>query len=228
MIELTTAEHDGITVVRDDLMPGGTKARVLPQMLGGSTPVEYVYASPVYGYAQIALAQTASQLGKRATIFCAKRKRRHQRTLEAENAGARIVEIEHGYLTVVRKAARQYCQVSGAAMMPFGFDSAVFIDGLADVARSLDVQPTEVWAVSGSGVLMRALQQAWPLASFNAVRIGAKPNVGKATLYEAPEKFEQDAKRPPPFPSCSNYDAKARQFVKRHATPGALFWNVAG
>jgi hypothetical protein len=46
-------------------------------------------------------------------------------------------------------------------------------------------------------------------------------------LYAAPEKFEQDAKVKPPFPSCSNYDAKAWRFIQEYARPGALFWNVA-
>lgn len=228
MTELSIVEHDGIMVVRDDKMPGGTKARVLPRLLAAGSAREYVYASPVYGYAQIALAHAARQLGRKATVFCAKRKLKHARTAEAERAGARIVEVACGYMTVVRKAARQYCALSGAELLPFGLDSAPFIHGLADVARSLKVKPSEIWAVAGSGVLIRALQQAWPASSFHAVRIGAAPDVGSARLYVAPEKFERDAQQPPPFPSCSNYDAKAWRFVRRHASTGALFWNVAG
>jgi hypothetical protein len=81
--------------------------------------------------------------------------------------------------------------------------------------------------VAGSGTLTRALQRAWPHAAFHAVRIGSAPDAGRATLHMAPEPFERDAKQPPPFPSCGNYDAKAWRFILRHATPGALFWNVA-
>ena len=84
-------EHSGILVVRDDLMPGGTKARVLPALFDSHT--EYVYASPVQGYAQVALAYCAKAHSKRATIFCAARKQRHPRTVEAARAGARIVEV---------------------------------------------------------------------------------------------------------------------------------------
>jgi hypothetical protein len=82
--------------------------------------------------------------------------------------------------------------------------------------------------VAGSGTLTRALQAAWPGARFHAVRVGKPPDVGRARLYEAPEPFERDASLPPPFPSCSNYDAKAWRFLAEHARPGALFWNVAG
>ena len=222
---LEIVEHDGILVVRDDKMPGGTKARVLSVLFNHHQ--EYVYASPVFGYAQVALAHTAAAHGKRATIFCAARKHKHPRTVEAQAAGARIVEVPAGYMSVVRARARVYAQAAGACLLPFGLDDPAFIEALASLARSLPLTPPEVWTVAGSGVLSRALQIAWPEARFFAVQVGAVPNAGKAELFVAPERFEQDARQPPPFPSCSNYDAKAWRFVKQHATQGALFWNVA-
>jgi hypothetical protein len=112
-------------------------------------------------------------------------------------------------------------------LLPFGLDAPGFIQALSDLARKLPVKPHEVWTVAGSGVLTRALQQSWPAASFHAVQIGAVPKVGRASLYKAPETFEQNARTRPPFPSCGNYDAKAWRFIKSHASPGALFWNVA-
>ena len=218
-------EHDGILVVRDDIVPGGTKRRVLQDML---TPdVEYVYASPVFGFAQIALAYSALYTGAYATVFCAGRKERHYRTLEAEQAGATIHEIRPGYLSTVQKRARDYATENGATLVPFGLDYPDFIIGLVAVAQEIKAEPKEVWCVAGSGVLTRALQARWPAAEHNAIRIGGLPDAGRAYLWTAPERFEQDARYPPPFPSCSNYDAKAWRFVKEHAKPGALFWNVA-
>ena len=76
-------------------------------------------------------------------------------------------------------------------------------------------------------MLTRALQLAWPGARFFAVQVGAVPNGGRAKIIKAPERFEQDAKLRPPFPSCSNFDAKAWRFVRQRAAPAALFWNVA-
>jgi hypothetical protein len=58
------------------------------------------------------------------------------------------------------------------------------------------------------------------------VRVGVEPAAGRARVMAAPEKYEQDARYPPPYPSCGNYDAKVYQFMKKLATPGALFWNV--
>lgn len=217
--------HGEVLVVRDDLIAGGTKVRALPALLAGAR--EFVYASPVYGYAQIALAHAAMRAGVRATVFCAERRQRHPRTLEAARAGARIVEVPVGYMSVVRARAGAYCAVSGARLLPFGLDAPAFLDALAAVARTLPVEPAEVWTVAGSGVLTRALQRAWPRAAFHAVQIGAVADIGAARRYLAPEKFEQAARLRPPFPSCVNYDAKAWAFVQAHARPGALFWNVA-
>jgi hypothetical protein len=221
-------EHEGFIVVRDDLITGGTKARALPVLMAGACGGEYVYASPAVGYAQVALAHTAKAHGKKATIFCAHRQQKHSRTLEAAAAGAEIHEVRCGYMSVVRARAADYCRERGAKLLPFGLDDPAFIGELAKIARSATkTQPSEVWCAAGSGVLCRALQQAWPSASVNAVRVGAGPNVGAARLFPAPETFGQDAKVKPPFPSCSNYDAKVWRFIKWYGKPGALFWNVA-
>lgn len=226
MMPFVITEHEGIMVVRDDLIQGGTKVRALPVLFNGSE--EYVYASPVFGYAQIALAHAAAAHGKRATVFCARRKEKHPRTKQAEDAGAKIVEVACGYMSVVRARAVVYCGQTGVKLLPFGLDDATFIAALADLAAgAVQETPKEVWCVAGSGVLCRALQQAWPAADVNAVRVGVAPDCGNARMWTAPEKFEQDAKLNPPFPSCSNYDAKAWQFIRLHASPGALFWNVA-
>jgi hypothetical protein len=220
-------EIEGILVVRDDLIPGGTKRRVLDQLLSQSIDPEFVYASPAYGYAQVALAYSCTQLGRQATIFTAKRKELHPRTLEAKRAGAKIVMVPTGYLSNVQAKAKSYCEQSGAQLLPFGLDTPYVVSALAKVARGLPITPTEVWSVAGSGVLTRALQLAWPGAKFFTVQVGKDPQAGRAVVYKAPEDFEQDARIKPPFPSCSNYDAKAWQFIKRHASKGALFWNVA-
>jgi hypothetical protein len=120
-----------------------------------------------------------------------------------------------------------YCSVAGATLLPFGLDDPRFIAALAAVARALPVSPAEVWSVAGSGVLTRALQRAWPAAAVHAVLVGRPADIGRATAHRAPEAFEDDARVAPPFPACPNYDAKAWQFFRALAAPGALFWNVA-
>lgn len=229
-------EVDGFLIVRDDLVEGGTKRRVIGRLLskGGEGLLdpdkysEFVYASPAFGYAQVALAHACRESGVRATVFTALRSEKHVRALEAEAAGAKIVMVPMGFLSNVHAKARRYAEAVGAKLLPFGLDCPEMRDGLTEVAESLKIKPKEVWTVVGSGTLTRSLQKAWPRANFCAVRVGCKTSdVGRATVYTAPEKFPQDAKVPPPFPSCSNYDAKAWRFITEHASPGALFWNVA-
>ena len=51
-------------------------------------------------------------------------------------------------------------------------------------------------------------------------------DVGRATIYKHPLPFEKDAKKKPPSPSGSNYDAKGWEFVLRYGQGTRLFWNV--
>lgn len=217
----------GFRIVRDDLLPGGTKSRVLPVLFDHHK--EYVYAGPNEGYAQLALAICAKRYGKQATLFSAARKDKHPRTLTAIGHGAKHVGVRPGYLSVVMDRAVTYAREHGAKLLPFGLLTKELIDALANVAITIPDVPDEVWCVAGSGCLCLALQQAWPTARVCAVRIGkAVPNIGRAVLFEAPERFEQNAKEPPPYPSCGNYDSKVWKFVKQHGKPGAIVWNVAG
>lgn len=216
-----------IRVVRDDLLAGGTKRRVLEPYMRSIGADAYVYASPAYGYAQIALAIAAQALGVRALIFTAARKVLHPLTQAARDHGAHIFRIPYGYMSHCKAKARAYCEATGAHLLPFGLDAPEIIRRLAAIAGGIKPAPAEVWAAAGSGVLSRALQTAWPNAVHCAVQIGAVPNVDRAVLYRAPERFERPAKHPPPFPSCANYDAKAWQFIAAHARPGALYWNCA-
>jgi len=220
--------HGRLLVVRDDKIEGGTKRRAMLSVLPEMGAREFVYASPAYGYAQMALAYACRDLGFRATVFVAKRGEPHARTLEARRAGAKIVQVPHGYLSNVQAKARAYSEAVGAALVPFGLDDPRFIEAIAGVARGLGVAPPEVWCAAGSGVLARGLRAAWPEAETIAVRVGADPKLGGARRIDAPEKYERPAKLPPPFPSCPEYDAKVWQFASRDAAEGALFWNVGG
>lgn len=221
-------EIEGFRIVRDDMVLGGTKRRVLDRVVAGVEADELVYATPAYGFAQIALAGACRAAGKKATIFVAERTARHPRTQAAADLGAEIIEVKAGRLNVIQSRARKHCEATGAYQVPFGMDDDLFVAVMAEIIAegTPGPAPEEVWCVAGSGVLTRALQRAFPDAAHHAVQIGRDPKVGDAKLWKAPEEFEDDALDPPPFPSCSNYDAKAWQFMREHASPGALFWNL--
>jgi hypothetical protein len=221
--------HRGITVVRDDLFPGGTKARFIGSVFDGAA--EAVYASPPEGGAQTALATVAKALGKRATIFVAQRAKPHARTLEAARLGAKVVPVAPGYLTVVKARAKAYCRDTGAFLIPFGADFPGAPEAIAAAALSTGEAPDEVWCAAGSGVLARGLALAWPDAQRHVVQIGRElspKDVAGAKIHVHPRKFSDRAALAAPFPSDPHYDAKAWEFCLAKRGPGrVLFWTVA-
>jgi cysteine synthase len=222
------ADGRRIRVIRDDIVPGGSKQRALVHMLKKNR--EYVYPATAYGYAQIALALAAKTVGARATLFIAKRAELHPRTLAAQQAGAQIMQIPNGMQSVITRRVKDYsAEHSAAIALLSGFDSPEFIDAMSMVAEGVKLKGVEqVWCNVGTGAIARALQQRWPKAQFSVVRTGMGPTLGpKMKLYEAPEVYSKDAKIAPPFPSCSNSDAKTWRFILDDAEDGALFWNVA-
>jgi hypothetical protein len=223
-------EHGGVTVVRDDLFPGGTKARFLGALFDDAD--EVVYASPAEGGAQTALATVAASLGKRATIFVAKRTTPHPRALMAKALGATIYQVQPGYLSVAQARARRYCADKGAKLAPFGIDMPNAIEAVEQAAASLGLDPDEVWCAAGSGVLARGLARAWPKARRHVVQIGRKleaADVAGAIIHVHPLAFGQRCKIEPPFPSDPHYDAKAWEFASARRGAGrVVFWNVTG
>lgn len=220
-------EHEGFVVVRDDLLPGGTKMRAILALMQEQAVDEFVYASPAQGYAQLALAHCARLLGKKATVFTAARKVLHPLTQAAADAGASIVPVPGGYLSVVQARARTYAIERGACLVPFGVNAVASMEAITEAAVSTGLAPKEVWTVAGSGVLTRALQRAWPQAQFVAVVVGKKGcDTGLARRIVHPLPFERPTKVMPPFPSASHYDAKAWEYLCAEGKSGALFWNV--
>lgn len=225
-----TSEHDGLMVVRDDLFPGGTKARFLGLLFNGVD--EVVYASPAEGGAQSALAAVAKRLGKRATIFVAERGVPHPRALLAKKLGARVCQIKPGHLSVVQARARKYAEAAGAKLMPFGADLPEAVDAIAAAAAQLKLAPAEVWCAAGSGVLARGLAKAWPGARRFVVQVGRElkaADVAGAEVIKAALPFAKPFPGAVPFPSDPHYDAKAWEIAKARRGAGlCVFWNVTG
>ena len=155
-------EYDGIKVVRDDLLDGGTKRRAFTVYVKSKPEIdEFVYASPRQGYAQLSLAFACKDLGKKCTVTIPQGER-YWLSDAAEELGANIIEVPMGYLTNIQSKAKKYCFDNGAHLIPFGGDHPVIIEAMRQTALSLDVNPKEIWTVMSSGVLSRGLQAAWP------------------------------------------------------------------
>lgn len=226
--------HEGFQVVRDDLIGGGSKMRFADYLISSNREIEeWVYgSSPATGYAQISLSYLCRKYGKNAVIFMADRavEKRHPYQLQAMEAGADMRWVPNGMLSVTEKRARDYVSDSPLSrrLLPIGFDDPTVIASIIRVAQSMDVSPSEVWTVGSSGTLTRGLQLAWPNAEFHCVCVGHKGDYGRAKTYQCDIKFDKSVKEEnaPPFPSAPTYDAKAWEFMREYASPGALFWNV--
>jgi len=225
-------EHGGFVVVRDDLLDGGSKMRFADYLIQSQQEIEeWVYgSSPATGYAQISLSCLCRKYGKKAVIFMADRAKDnlHEYQLRAIESGATMKWVPNGMLSVTEKRARDYVKESPSnrRLLPIGFDHPSVIASVSWVARNMDIAPREVWTVGSSGTLTRGLQQAWPDASFHCVAVGHRGDYGRAKVYRCEIPFNKETKVKPPFPSAPTYDAKAWEFMKEHASPGALFWNV--
>ena len=152
----------------------------------------------------------------------------HDYQIEALNVGADMKWVPNGMLSVTEKRARDYVEQDPKVrrLLPIGFHHDTVIASIIRVALSIDIQPNEVWTVGSSGTLTRGLQLAWPDADFHCVTVGHKGDYGRAKTYRCQIPFNKPAKVIPPFPSAITYDAKAWEFIKQHASPGSLFWNV--
>lgn len=225
------------TVLRDDLLEGGTKLRFLPFLCGDAA--EVVYGSPFCGGAALALSVLGRESKKRITLFYAKRKELHPRQKLALRNGARCFGVAPGYMTNVQAKARAYAASAGALFLPLGFDVGAaeppFVAFLEGLRREIG-SPDQIWCVAGSGMLSRCIGRAFPDSEVCAVAVGLKsrhaaqampPNV---RLLDCPYAFEKETRASAPFPSDPNYDRKGwEQLQKSGKRRGSvLFYNVLG
>jgi hypothetical protein len=223
-----------ITVVRDDVLEGGSKVRFLPFLVQGAK--EVVFGGPFCGGAPFALSVVGKYSHQKVTLFYAKRALWHRRQIGAKANGANIIEVSPGYMTNVQAKARAYAAAAGALFLPLGFDLPAaeepFVAAMLEVRKRVG-SPGEVWCCAGSGMLARCLSKAFPESAIHAVAVGLAsrhdaqefgPNV---IMHECAYPFERETKATSPFPSDANYDRKAWEIAYYKAKGNALFWNVA-
>ena len=249
---LSAGEHE-IHVLRDDLLPGGSKQRACRpylQVLMEKGASHFVYASPFAGFAQVALAQAANELGARCTLFCEEDKtvsansKPHAFSLLAGSHGADVRVVRS--LEEAEERSESFARQQDAFKVPLGFNDPVFNRELESAISRLWpkicdtlARPIErIWVPVGSGTLGRALSRVlrsemsfvWvdvgvlPAGDPRVVRLMSLPN---ATYLRAPEHFAAAREIPPPVPSNRHYDSKLWRFIRERASPGDLWWNVA-
>lgn len=235
---LSFSQIGNIRVVRDDIVPGGTKARFVHLLFNRYDHL--IYATPSEGGAQTALSLVANLLGKKVTLYTAKRETTHPRVLVSKQLGAKVVEVEKGAflpnLQILAEREAASCRLfwrERAHHLAFGLASVEVVNFIADTARRITPAPTELWFAAGSGTLAKGLAKAWPEVPRFAVQVGHRLNiydVGGATVIRPKLKFTECEERPVPFNSDPNYDAKAWHCMLEHTVDKkrpVTFWNVA-
>ena len=84
-------EHNRFLVVRDDLVPGGSKMRFLPYLVQDAK--EVVFGGPFCGGAPYALSVWGGRTKTKVTLFYAKRNELHIRQKKALKNGATIYQV---------------------------------------------------------------------------------------------------------------------------------------
>lgn len=233
-------KYDDVYVVRDDLIQYGSKVRFLDFYIKSLSPEikEIIYCSPATGYAQISLPVVCERYDKKAIIFSAKRdlNNLHEYQRKGLNEGAIYKWIENGRLSVLKHHSKKYVdkKPNERIKLPMGLEHSLVLESIVKVANEcIKFKPSEIWTVAGSGTINRGLQLAFPDVPVHAVQVGHKlkeRELGRAKLWVSSYKFDKPVKKEdaPPFPSAPTYDAKAWSFIKEHAKPQSLFWNIGG
>lgn len=242
-------EAGTVHVVRDDLLPGGTKQRALGRYLSealarGAT--SFVYASPPPGFAQVALAYVCGRLGVECALFCAQAGGElHEFSVLARSYGATVHPC--ATLDVAEKEARVHHHATpGSRKLPLGFAEPGYVGRLRDavvrewahLTEELGREPARVWLPVGSATLgsvfadvlgdrvalhcvdVRVLDPHDPRIR----ALMARPGV---VVHRCLERFSDPCAARPPIPANTHYDAKLWPLIHAHARDGDLWWNVA-
>jgi hypothetical protein len=229
-------DHDGFKVVREDLMGFGSKCRFGDILVSTCRQDTLVYVQPRYGFAGISLAYLAKKYNKKLVLFSPSQKEISDHQAICVEMGAEMKFKRIAAMPVLNAHAKKWAEANGAFFIPLGLRHELVTAAAVKVAHDLAEKhgyPEEVWSAISTGVLQRSLQIAWPDAKFNGVAVARnikKGERGIAEIWSHPKAFTQDVdpQYNPPFPSAMNYDAKAWEFMTKHGSPGAWFWNVGG
>lgn len=216
---------EGFQVVRDDLLPGGTKRKALERWLPSMHADSFIYAGSVFGWGAPALSEACATLKLKCTILMSRSEydppwlEKVQSTPSTKLIMVKPMPVEFMKDMAAEKYADSY-------LLPPGFDHPGFSDAITTRAQTMQA-PERAWVPVVSGTLLRALEEAWPETEFHGVCAARRHGYeGPATLHMAPEKFSQPAQNPPPYPSCTFSDAKVWQFAAALGRPGDLIWNT--
>ena len=168
---------EGIDVVRDDLLPAGSKQRFIDKLIKDTNCEEWVFGgSNKVGWGPISLAYVCKKYNKKVTCFWAKRKEPTWHQKKYMEYGGRIEWVNMGMLSVTLSRAEKYRKEKPEIRktLPLGLEHDLVLASIIKVAQSLNLKPDCVWTVGSSGTLNRGLQIAFPDAECHLIQTGHK------------------------------------------------------
>ena len=221
--------HDGVRVVRDDLIIG-TKARGGDLLMSRIVEDHLVYCQPRMGLAGVSMLDAAKHHNKKITLFMPAARTISQNQACCIERGAQVFFERIAAMPVLNKIAADWAKENKAFYIPAGLKHELVTAAIIYTASLID-PPDEVYVAISTGVLSRALQIAWPKAKFHCVAVTRNlkaGELGRAQVTSEPLPFIQSEREQnlPPFPSVTTYDAKVWKYIPKNTGRNILFWNV--
>lgn len=249
--QLVMKDGRSIHVMRDDLLPGGSKQRAVVPLLREMQKQgvrKVTYASPFAGFAQVALAQGCREVGLECRLYaefdptqdgC----KLHPYSQLAQHYGSEVI------MTDDLKSAELLSQQSvneGFEKIPLGFQCALFQKyfqsairiALKHISNNLGRAPRRIWLPVGSATLantfLNVIDRDIELLCVDVhvlpesdPRITQLKEFPQVRFYSASQQFIERSDLQPPLPSNLHYDAKLWRFITQEGRSGDLWWNVA-
>jgi hypothetical protein len=222
-------EHEGVRVVRDDLIVG-TKTRAGDLLMSKLNHDTIVYSQPRVGLAGVSLLDVAKHYNKKIVLFMpASKTISHHQACCIERGAIPIFE-RIAAMPNLNLKAKEWADKNDAFFVPLGLKHELATAGIVHAASKIP-EPNEVYVAISTGVLSRALQIAWPNAKFTCVAVARnlkQGELGRADVISEPLDFPQEELKEnlPPFPAIATYDAKVWKYIPKNSGKNVLMWNV--
>ena len=230
-------EHEGIKVVRDDLIVG-SKARFGDFYVSQIKEDTIVYVQPRVGLAGLSILELAKKYNKKVILFmpASRKVSEHQAITIERGAIPKFRRI--AAMPVLNKYAREYAFEKNHHFIPLGLYDRRVVAGVVKVADNIKRQygsPGKVFCAISTGVLSRGLQIGFEGSEIVSVAVARNlkaGELGRSSVISEPLPFLKPEKKYnlPPFPSVRTYDAKAWKYAldykKKNPDSDVWFWNV--
>ena len=222
-------EHEGIRVVRDDLIIG-TKTRAGDLLAHKIKDDNLVYCQPRVGLAGVSLCNVAKHHQKNVILFMPSSKQISLHQACCIEQGAKVYFRRIAAMPNLNLYAKKWAIENNAYFIPLGLKHEFATAGIIHAASTIQ-EPDEVYVATSTGVLARALQIAWPNAKFHSIAVARNMKAGELGRAEVisealPFARSEKPENLPPFPTVNSYDGKVWKFIPKNSGKNILMWNV--